>query len=174
MSITWMAPELRRFKIGAQKSPAMSSPLFTAVQFVGRQAPPRVVMAPRTRGLEHAARAMCPTRWNARYYSQRPCAALIVSEATQVFTPKARALVHARQLQRRTCPQDGACDRGRSLPRSGLLFCTAVARPAGLHSIFHDGTYRSMPSAVAFEGKNLESGTRRRERRMVTCPRPGF
>ena len=61
----------------------MTSPLFTSIQIGGREASHRIVMAPMTRA-RSTQPGDVPNARNARYYSQRASAALIVTEATQV------------------------------------------------------------------------------------------
>ena len=74
--------------------------LFTPVKLGAYELPNRLVMAPLTRN--RAGEGNVPNEMNATYYAQRSSAGLIISEATQVFTPGARLSLYARNSLTRT------------------------------------------------------------------------
>jgi N-ethylmaleimide reductase len=148
----------------------MSSPLFTAVHVGGRQAPHRVVMAPMTRA-RSTQPGDVPNAMNARYYSQRASAALIVSEATQVspqgkgysFTP---GIYSAEQVAGWRLVTKAVHAAG------GRIFAQLWHVGRMSHVDFHDGDLPVAPTSVAFEGKiwKVDPATGRGE--MVDCPTP--
>jgi len=134
----------------------MMSPLFTSVQIGGRQAPHRVVMAPMTRA-RSTQPGDVPNAMNARYYAQRASAALIVSEATQVspqgkgysFTP---GIYSPEQVAGWRLVTEAVHAKG------GRIFAQLWHVGRMSHPDFHNGELPVAPSALAFEGKDLEGG----------------
>lgn len=149
---------------------SVPSPLFTPAHIAGLDVPHRVVMAPMTRA-RSTQPGDVPNAVNARYYSQRASAALIVTEATQIspqgkgysFTP---GIYSPEQIAGWRLVTKAVHAAG------GRIFLQLWHVGRMSHPDFHNGRLPVAPSAVPFDGKIWKVDPASGIGAMVDCPTP--
>jgi N-ethylmaleimide reductase len=148
----------------------MKSPLFTKTVIAGHEIPHRIVMAPMTRA-RSSQPGDVPTKMNARYYTQRASAALIVTEASQIspqgkgysFTP---GIYSPEQIAGWRLVTDAVHAEG------GRIFLQLWHVGRMSHPDFHHGELPVAPSAVPFKGQIWKVNPSTGVGEMVDSPTP--
>jgi N-ethylmaleimide reductase len=149
---------------------SLASPLFTPTVVAGHTLAHRIVMAPMTRA-RSTQPGDVPNALNALYYAQRACAALIVTEATQIspqgkgysFTP---GIYSPEQVAGWRLTTDAVHAAG------GRIFAQLWHVGRMSHPDFHNGRLPVAPSAVPFDGQIWKVDPVTGEGAMVASPTP--